>query len=296
MFIKKAIIPAAGLGTRFLPLTKSVPKEMIPILDVPTIDLVVHEAVESGIEEILIIISESKQEIVDYYNKNTYLERYLSKKHKNNLLKKIKNIGQSVKINFAIQKEPKGLADAIYQAKSFTNDEPFVVMLGDDIILQKANQPTTTEQIINIYNKTLSTVLSVRECELKDINKYGVISPKSTNFKSKKIFAVDSIVEKPEPNDAPSNLAITGRYVFTKEIYSCIEKISLGVNNEKQITDAIRLLINDGRVFAWKYDGNYYDIGSRLGLVLATIDVAVKTPELRQEVLKHIKHICKNKR
>ncbi|MDR3249590.1 MAG: UTP--glucose-1-phosphate uridylyltransferase [Mycoplasmataceae bacterium] len=294
--ITKAIIPAAGLGTRFIPVTKSIPKEMIPILDVPSIDLVVQEAIDSGIKEILIIVSSTKQSLIDYYHTNHNLEKHLIEKKRLDLLERIKLIGKNVKIRFKFQKEPKGLGDAIYLGKKFTNGDPFIVMLGDDVTLYDDGRKTASQKLIDIFSKYHSTVLCVKEVEKCNLNKYGVIGGNFLNTSQNKLIAIKQIVEKPNPNKAPSNLAVIGRYVFTPEIYQYIKQKDKSVNGEIQITDAIATLMKNKPIYAWKYEGKHYDVGSKRGYVMATIDFALNDPIINREVFEYIKCIVKTKK
>ncbi|MDR1991431.1 MAG: UTP--glucose-1-phosphate uridylyltransferase [Mycoplasmataceae bacterium] len=292
--ITKAVIPAAGLGSRFLPVTKSIPKEMIPILDTPTIDLIVQEAIQSGIKEILIIVSSTKYAVRNFYKRNHRLEKFLIKKNKTSLCKKIENIGHGVKIHFKLQIAPKGLGHAIYLAKSFTKNEPFAVLLGDDITLNDDKQTTPViGQLMDAYNKYHQSILGVKNVPHKDVNQYGIIKIKSTANIKDKLYEVESVIEKPKITEAPSDLAITGRYILTPQIFHYLKKQKIGVGDEIQLTDAIMELLADQRVYALNYDGVRYDIGSKKGLVRATIDFALKDPNLKEDVSEYIFKLTK---
>jgi UTP--glucose-1-phosphate uridylyltransferase len=291
--ITKAIIPAAGLGTRFLPVTKSIPKEMIPILDTPTIDLIVQEAIQSGITDILIIVSFTKHSIRHFYQKNKHLENALIKKNKLDLCDKIKNIAKGVNIHFKVQTSPKGLGHAIYLAKSFVKNEPFAVLLGDDVILKNsAKSLPAIKQLINVYNKYQQSVVGVKEVPTNKVNRYGIVEP-SKYVNGNKLCELKSMIEKPNINQAPSRLAITGRYILTPEIFKYLALNKIGVGNEIQLTDAIIKLLETQKVYALNYDGDRYDIGSKSGLVKATIDFALRDPEIRQDIIEQIQELAK---
>jgi UTP--glucose-1-phosphate uridylyltransferase len=291
--ITKAVIPAAGLGTRFLPITKSIPKEMIPILDTPSVDYIVREAVASGIKEILIIVSNKKESLIEYYKKNIGLETFLQKKDKHKQLKLIRDIGSGVKISFVYQKNQNGLGDAIRCARFFTKREPFIVMLGDDIMMHKAAQQPVAKQLINVFNNYKQSVVAVAQVEKSEVSKYGIIAPSQFLNSGKTLCSVKGMIEKPSIRLAPSNLAIVGRYIFTPEIYQSINKIKSGANGELQITDAIVNLLKTQKVYALNCKNQRYDIGSKEGLVKATIDFALNDDELHSSTLQHIHKILK---
>ncbi|MDR0985352.1 MAG: UTP--glucose-1-phosphate uridylyltransferase [Mycoplasmataceae bacterium] len=286
--IKKAVIPAAGLGTRFLPASKAVPKELIPILDVPTIQLIVDDAIASGIEDILIIISSKKKTIINHFKTLPYLEKKLKKDKKDLLLKRVQNIAKGANIHFAFQQKQLGLGNAISCAKHFTKDEPFVVLLGDDLTFHDRNQPTAIKQCIDVYTKYHGTVVGVQEVERKYVNKYGIIDIKRKL--SNNAYLLKNTIEKPSVDKAPSNLAICGSYVFTPDIYKFISKKQYH-KQEIQITDAIQKQIFKGKnVYACKFTGKRFDIGSKEGFLLATIEAGLRDKDINKSLISFLKH------
>ena len=283
MKVRKAIIPAAGLGTRFLPATKAQPKEMLPIVDKPTIQYIIEEAVASGIEEILIITGRNKKSIEDHFDKSVELEMELEKAGKQEMLDMVRRISDMVDIHYIRQKEPRGLGDAIYCARHFIGDEPFAVMLGDDIV---DNEVPCLKQLMNAYEEYRTTILGVQTVDDEDTDKYGIIAAK---YIEDKVYKVKDLVEKPEPGKAPSNIAILGRYIITPEIFEILETLPPGKNGEVQLTDALRMLSKKEAMYAYDFDGVRYDVGDKLGFLKATVDFALKRPELRDEFLKFIK-------
>lgn len=287
--VRKAVIPAAGLGTRFLPATKAQPKEMLPIVDKPTIQYIVEEAVASGIEDIIIISGRNKRSIEDHFDKSYELEETLAQKEKWDDLNEIKGISSLANIHYIRQKEARGLGDAIYCAHRFIGDEPFAVLLGD-IILQ-ASTPAL-QQVINTFEKERSSVIGVQQVLLQDVHQYGVINPMGiTNFSD--VIEVKGFVEKPEIDKAPSNFAIMGRYVLNPSIFQALEKIGIGAGGEIQLTDALQLLYQQERIVAKKVEGTVYDIGSKIGFVKATIDFALQREDLSKQVLSYIQDKAK---
>jgi UTP--glucose-1-phosphate uridylyltransferase len=287
MTIKKAVIPAAGLGTRFLPVTKSMPKEMLPIIDTPAIHYVVKEAVETGLDDIIIITGRGKRAVEDYFDESPEMEMYLMKHNKNDLLHTIHEISSMANVHYIRQKEPKGLPDAILAAEKHIGDEPFAVLLGDDII---SSGTPCTKQLIDVHMKYHSSVLAVQDVPREKISRYGsvkaTIIPSSTE-----LYRVDHIVEKPRIQDAPSTLASIGRYVFTPEIFDAMKHTKPGVNNELQIADSINILCQSQEVYACAFKGRRYDIGDKLGYVQAIIDFALKNEELRPGISEYLKHL-----
>ena len=283
MKIKKAVIPAAGLGTRFLPITKSMPKEMLPLIDTPVIHYVIKEAVDSGIDDIIIITGRNKKSLEDYFDFSPELELHLKKTNNIDLLEKVKKISKMADIHYIRQKEPKGLADAILKAEKHIGDDPFAVLLGDDII---KSQIPCTEQLIKVYNKYHSTVLAVQKVKKESIHKYGIIKGKKLD---ETLIELEDIVEKPKPEDAPSDIASIGRYVFTPEIFDSIKNTEPGYGNELQITDSIKLLSKTQKVHACKFEGKRYDTGDKLGYLQAFVDYAMENDELKKELIKLIK-------
>jgi len=288
MKIRKAIIPAAGLGTRFLPATKAQPKEMLPIVDKPTIQYIVEEAVASGIEEIIIISGRGKRSIEDHFDKSYELEEALSRKNQLDVLEEIQKISNMVKIFYVRQKEPKGLGDAILCAKSFIGNEPFAVLLGDDIVL---SDTPCLKQIINVFEEKNSSVIAVQQVPDGDVSKYGVIKPaESKNVKSD-LIQVEYLVEKPKIEEAPSNYAIMGRYILTPEIFDILSRLSVGQGSELQLTDAINELNKNQSVLAYNFEGRRYDIGNKIGFIMATIDFAIHREDIKDEVIAFLKDI-----
>ncbi len=290
--VKKAIIPAAGMGTRFLPATKALAKEMLPIVNIPTIQHIVDEAVRSGIKEILLIVSSSKNSIIDHFDTSYELEKRLLEKNKIDLYKMVKKISSSVNIHFIRQKEPNGLGDAIKHAKTFVGSEPFAVLLGDDFVYNKKNEVPALKQCINAYNKTNNCIVGVQKVSKNNVSKYGIIEPVSLPKKqSKSTIKLQSIVEKPSVEEAPSNYAVLGRYVLTKDIFKALDDTKADKSGEIQLTDAIQKLCKKHKVSACNFIGQRYDIGSKEGYVVATIDMALKDPDISSKIRDHIKKI-----
>lgn len=273
--VRKAVIPAAGLGTRFLPATKAIAKEMLPIVDKPTIQFIVEEALASGIEDILIVTGKGKRPIEDHFDSNLELEQNLSSKGKKELLALVEET-TGINLHFIRQKHPLGLGHAVLCAKAFVGDEPFVVMLGDDIM---EDCIPMTKQLIDDYEETNASTLAVMKVPHKDTSKYGIINPISEVKKG--LYDVKNFVEKPNPDDAPSDLAIIGRYLLRPEIFEILETQKPGAGGEIQLTDAIDTLNNYQRVFAHEYTGKRYDVGDKLGMVEANIEYGLKHPEIK---------------
>ncbi|MYL36425.1 UTP--glucose-1-phosphate uridylyltransferase GalU [Halobacillus litoralis] len=285
--VKKAIIPAAGLGTRFLPATKAMPKEMLPIVDKPTIQYIVEEAIESGIEDIIIVTGKGKRAIEDHFDKNFELEDNLMQKEKYDLLEKV-NATSNVEIHFIRQKEPKGLGHAVWCARKFIGDEPFAVLLGDDIV--RAEQPCL-RQLMDQYEDTLSSVIGVQTVADEETHRYGIIDPQQQEGRR---YQVNTFVEKPKQGTAPSNLAIMGRYILNPEIFMFLDKQEKGAGGEVQLTDAIQRLNEIQRVFAYDFKGKRYDVGEKLGFVKTTLELAIEQDELRNDVLSFIKELVED--
>lgn len=283
MKVKKAIIPAAGLGTRFLPATKAQPKEMLPIVDKPTIQYIIEEAVNSGIKDILIITGRSKRAIEDHFDKSYELEVELEKGGKTELLELVRNISDMVNIQYVRQKEAKGLGHAVYCAKTFVGNEPFAVLLGDDIV---DNTVPCLKQMIDVYDKYQTSVLGVQTVAHKNVNKYGIISCDKID---NRIYEVNGLVEKPNPEDAPSDIAILGRYIITPEIFDCLENTPPGKGGEIQLTDALLSLLEKQKILAYDFIGRRYDVGDKMGFLEATIDFALKREDLKPQLIEFIK-------
>ena len=287
--VRKAIIPAAGLGTRFLPVTKAMPKEMLPIVDKPTIQYIVEEAIASGIEDIIIVTGKGKRAIEDHFDSAFELENNLMEKNKYELLEKVQATSK-VDIHYIRQKEPKGLGHAVWCARKFVGDEPFAVLLGDDIV--QADTPCL-KQLMDEYEKTLSSVIGVQTVPEDETYRYGIVDPRSQLGRR---YEVVNFVEKPEKGKAPSNLAIIGRYIFTTEIFLFLEKQEKGAGGEIQLTDAIQQLNKIQRVFAYDFEGTRYDVGEKLGFILTTLEFALKDEALRGDIMKYIEGVIEKQR
>ncbi|MCK4459826.1 MAG: UTP--glucose-1-phosphate uridylyltransferase GalU [Methanosarcinales archaeon] len=273
--IKKAVIPAAGLGTRFLPVTKSMPKEMLPIIDKPIIHFVVEEAVASGIGDILIITGRGKRAVEDYFDTSPELESHLLKNGKDKLLQEVQDISSMVDIHYIRQKDPKGLGDAVLRAERHVGDEPFAVLLGDDIIRGEL----CIKQLMDVYEVHKCSVLAVEVVD--DVSKYGIVKGSKID---ESIYRVDDIIEKPDARDAPSKMGAIGRYILTPAIFSCIREVEPGFGGEIQLTDAIRMLIDAEGVYAYAFRGKRYDAGDKADYIRAIIDFALEREDLREAI------------
>ncbi|MDQ7924191.1 UTP--glucose-1-phosphate uridylyltransferase GalU [Staphylococcus aureus] len=283
--IKKAIIPAAGLGTRFLPATKAMPKEMLPILDKPTIQYIVEEAARAGIEDIIIVTGRHKRAIEDHFDSQKELEMVLKEKGKSELLEKVQYSTELANIFYVRQKEQKGLGHAISSARQFIGNEPFAVLLGDDIV---ESEVPAVKQLIDVYEESGHSVIGVQEVPEADTHRYGIIDPLTKNGRQ---YEVKKFVEKPAQGTAPSNLAIMGRYVLTPEIFDYLKTQKEGAGNEIQLTDAIERMNNDNQVYAYDFEGERYDVGEKLGFVKTTIEFALKDDSMREELTRFIKEL-----
>ena len=281
--VKKAIIPAAGLGTRFLPATKSQPKEMLPIVDKPTLQYIIEEAIASGIEEILIVTGRSKKSIEDHFDRSVELELELEQKGKTEMLQMVQDISNMVNIHYIRQKEPKGLGHAIHCAKSFIGNEPFAVLLGDDIV---DSEVPCLKQLINTYDEYKTSILGVQAVSKEDTNKYGILDVKHIEDR---VYKVKDMVEKPKLEEAPSNIAILGRYIITPAIFEILEEQKPGKGGEIQLTDALKTLAKQEAIYAYNFEGKRYDVGDKLGFLEATVDFALKRPELRDDFIEFLK-------
>lgn len=285
MLIKKAIIPAAGLGTRFLPATKAQSKEMLPIIDKPSIQYIVEEAVKSGIEDIIIITGKNEETLKDHFSKSVELERILEEKGQIELLKEIQELSILANIKFLRQEEPKGLGHAILIAKDFIGDEPFAVLLGDDII--ESAKPCIG-QMIKVYEKYKKCILGVQEVPKDNVNLYGIIK---YNEIENRIYKILDMIEKPSYEEAPSNMAILGRYIMTPNIFKYLKTQKAGLAGEIQLTDALRRLSQDEIMYAYNFMGNRYDIGNKQGYLKATVEIALKRDDLKNEFLDYLKSL-----
>lgn len=286
--IRKAVIPAAGFGTRFLPATKSQPKEMLPIVDTPVIQYVVEEAVASGITDILIIIGKGKRAIEEHFGRNFYLEAQLIEQGKTKELEQIRRISDLADIHFVWQKELKGLGDAVNCAKLHVGDQPFAVLLGDTLI---SSDSPATKQLVDVYDRYGGSVVLIERIDKDKVSRYGVISGEEID---PNVYKLDDIVEKPTPAEAPSNLAVAGRYVFTPEIFDCLAKIKPDKGGELQLTDAMQLMLAANPMYARLLEGKRYDIGNKQGFIKTNIEFALKAEDIREEIKDYIKEIAKD--
>jgi UTP--glucose-1-phosphate uridylyltransferase len=281
--IKKAVIPVAGLGTRFLPATKAQPKEMLPLVDKPVIQYIVEEAVKAGIKQIVFVTGKHKRAIEDHFDSNFELEYILEKQKKHELLKLVREVTNLADVIYVRQKEPLGLGHAILTASPAVGNEPFAVLLGDDVMV---SEKPAIGQLINVYAKYRCSVLGIKEVPKSDVSKYGIVGGHEVE---KDILKVDELVEKPDIDEAPSNLAITGRYILTPTIFSILKRTPPGKNGEIQLTDAILRLGMREAIYAKIMEGDRYDTGSKLGFLIATVDFALRREEIREEFLKFLR-------
>ena len=287
--IKKAVIPAAGLGTRFLPATKAQPKEMLPIIDTPTIQYVVQEAVDSGIEDILIISGKGKRTIEDHFDRNFELESRLAQKEDESFYNEVMRIADMANIHYIRQKEVNGLGDAIYHARQHVGNEPFAVLLGDTIV---SSVIPVTQQLIDSYEQYRCSIIAVEEVPHDKVSRYGIAGGKGI---SEKIMEVESLVEKPSPKEAPSNLAIAGRYILTPEIFRAIKSTPKGKGNEVQLTDALHLLMKRERLVSNTIEGKRYDIGNKLDFLKTTVEFALRRKEFADDFREYLKEVLEEK-
>ena len=285
MKVRKAVIPAAGFGTRMLPASKSVPKEMLPIYDKPTLHHIVKEVVDSGITDILIIISKDKGSIEDYFDVNFELEYELNKKS-SEISREIHELSKMANIYTIRQKKKNGLGDAIKYAESFVGDEPFAILLGDDIIYNTPDELPCIKQMVDIYETEQSPILGVQKVSWKDVSKYGIVNGEKT---SDRITEVESLVEKPSREEATTNLAILGRYIVTPDIFPILHETKPGKNNEIQLTDALNKLVEKRKMVAYDFIGKRYDVGNKLGFVKATVDFALNDDKIKDELLEFLR-------
>ena len=284
--IKKAVFPVAGLGTRFLPATKANPKEMLPVVDKPLIQYAVEEAMQSGITELIFVTGRNKRSIEDHFDKNVELEASLMASNKSLLLESIRSIIPShVKCIYTRQSEPLGLGHAVLQAKTIINDEPFAVLLADD--LTDAKTPVL-KQLISQHQKEQASVIAIEDIPKDKTVQYGIVD---VSISKDNLYKINSIVEKPQPKDAPSTLGVIGRYVFNPEIFDCLEKIKPGKGGEIQLTDAIQMLLNQQSIFAYQFEGKRYDCGDKLGFMKANIEFSKRHPEIGKEFIEFLKSI-----
>ena len=286
--IRKAVIPAAGFGTRLLPASKSQPKEMLPIVDTPTIQYVVEEAVAAGITDILMIIGKGKRAIEEHFYRNFELELELEEKGKTKELEKLKRISDLANVHFVWQKELNGLGDAISYARNHVGNEPFAVLLGDTLVRSESGE-SVTKQMIDVYERYHESVVALEEEDHDKVSRYGVMDG---NPIDKNIYLVDNFVEKPAPEDAPSNLVIAGRYVLTPEIFDCIDRTPPGKNDEIQLTDAMELLLKERAMYGLRFEGRRYDLGNRLDFIKTNIEFALMRDDLKEGLSSFIKELA----
>lgn len=282
MKVRKAIIPAAGLGTRFLPATKAQPKEMLPIVDKPTIQYIIEEAVASGIEEILIITGRNKKCIEDHFDKSVELEMELEKNNKEELLDVVRHVSDMADIYYIRQKEPKGLGHAILCAKAFVGNEPFAVLLGDDVV---DSEVPCLKQLMDCYKEYKTSILGVQEVAKEEVSKYGIVD--GIHIEDR-VYKVKKLVEKPTIEEAPSNIAILGRYIITPQIFDILQNTKPGKGGEIQLTDALQTLIESEAMYAYNFEGRRYDVGDKLGFLQATVEFALKRDDLREPFIDYL--------
>ncbi len=291
MAIRKAIIPAAGLGTRFLPATKAQPKEMLPVVDKPTLQYIIEEAVQSGIEEILIITGRNKSSIENHFDKSVELELELERKGKAELLAEVRAITEMANIHYIRQKEPKGLGHAIYCARSFIGEEPFAVLLGDDVVHTEGKP--CIKQMIDIYSRYEASILGVQEVAKEEVSKYGIVDGEQLE---KRVYRVRGLVEKPDLKKAPSRIAILGRYIISPAIFEILARTEPGKGGEIQLTDALQELAQRETIYAYIFEGRRYDVGDRQGFLEATVEYALRREELREEFLSYLTKVVERER
>ncbi|OUO46202.1 UTP--glucose-1-phosphate uridylyltransferase GalU [Megasphaera sp. An286] len=284
--IRKAVIPAAGFGTRFLPATKATPKEMLPIVDKPTIQYIVEEALQSGIEEILIISGHAKRAIEDHFDTNPGLEMHLESHGQESLLKMVRSISE-INIHYVRQKHMRGLGDAILCARSFIDDEPFAVLLGDDVVYNETNP--ALRQMIDIYNDLGATILGCQEVPLEKVSAYGIVA--GVPVEGKNVLRVTNMIEKPSVEEAPSRTAVLGRYIITPDVFEVLARTEPGKGGEIQLTDAIQTMASREAVYAYCFKGKRYDVGDKLGFLKATVEYALRRPDLGEPFRKYLKDL-----
>lgn len=285
MKVKKAVIPAAGFGTRFLPATKAVPKEMLPIIDKPTIQYIAEEAVNAGIEELLIIVSRGKDAIINHFDKAFEIETILERDGKEEMLNAVREVSDKLNVCFVRQQEQKGLGHAVLCAKTFVGNEPFAVMLGDDVVV---SEKPCIGQLMEQYDKYGSSVLGVQKVGMEHVSKYGIVDCEHVEGR---MYKLKGMVEKPKMEDAPSDVAVLGRYVITPGIFECLERTPKGAGGEIQLTDALVLLSEKEDIYAYDFEGKRYDIGNKQGFLQATVDFALSRPDLKDDFAKYLKEV-----
>ncbi|MCZ6489952.1 MAG: UTP--glucose-1-phosphate uridylyltransferase GalU [Acidobacteria bacterium] len=289
--VRKAVFPAAGLGTRFLPATKAQPKEMLPLVDKPLIQYVIEEAVDSGIESVIIITGRGKNAIEDHFDVSYELENLLSEQGKQALLETVQKVSNLAHISYVRQEKALGLGHAVLMARELVGDEPFAVMLGDDIIHA---QTPCLRQMLDVYEAYSAPIVAIEEIPLESISQYGVISGKPVDYNGTRdrLYKLDGLVEKPPKEAAPSNLAIIGRYILEPEIFEVLAATQAGAGGEIQLTDGLRTLLQQKGIYGWRFEGKRYDTGNKLGFLEATVDFALRRPDLGDAFRKYLKSLC----
>lgn len=288
MSVRKAIIPAAGLGTRFLPATKAQPKEMLAIVDKPTIQYIIEEAVASGIKDIIIVTGRNKRSIEDHFDRSIELEMELEKSSKQEMLTMVREISEMANIHYIRQKEPRGLGHAILAARHFIGDEPFAVLLGDDVVVSKT---PCLKQMINVFNEYRTSILGVQTVPHELVNKYGIVEGKQVDDR---VYKVKDMVEKPDLEEAPSNIAVLGRYIISPQIFDYLETQDAGAGGEIQLTDALKRLSKEQAMYAFDFKGHRYDVGSKMGFLQANIEFALRNDSLKEEMWQYLEKLHGN--
>lgn len=288
MKVRKAVIPAAGLGTRFLPATKSQPKEMLPIVDKPTIQYIVEEAAAAGIEDIIVVTGRNKRSIEDHFDRSIELELELEKNGKAQMLEIVRSIPEIANIHFIRQKQPLGLGHAVLTASHFIGDEPFAVLLGDDVVISKK---PALQQMVEVFDEYKTSILGVQEVAPDVVHKYGIVECKHVD---EEVYKVRNLVEKPSREEAPSNIAILGRYILTPSIFTYLENQEKGAGGEIQLTDSLKRLAQDEAMYAYVFKGHRYDVGTKLGFLQANIEFALRSPEVAEDLKNYLGELMNN--
>lgn len=289
--IRKAVIPAAGFGTRFLPATKATPKEMLPIVDKPTIQYIVEEALASGIEDILIISGHAKRAIEDHFDSTPILEENLKAKGKTDLLKMVQEISE-INVHYIRQKHMRGLGDAILCARAFVDNEPFAVLLGDDVVYNPKPQPPALKQLIDMYSQTGATILGCQKVPKEKVSSYGIVAGEPTI--NEQLMKVSDMIEKPSVEEAPSQMAVLGRYIITPDVFEVLQNTKPGKGGEVQLTDALKVMAKRENVYAYNFTGKRYDVGDKLGFLKATVEFALRRDDLSAAFSSYLKDVVKN--
>ena len=289
--IRKAVIPAAGFGTRFLPATKATPKEMLPIVDKPTIQYIVEEALASGIEDILIISGHAKRAIEDHFDSTPILEENLKAKGKTDLLKMVQEISE-INVHYIRQKHMRGLGDAILCARAFVDNEPFAVLLGDDVVYNPKPQPPALKQLMDMYIQTGATILGCQKVPKEKVSSYGIVAGEPTI--NEQLMKVNDMIEKPSIEEAPSQMAVLGRYIITPDVFEVLQNTKPGKGGEIQLTDALKVMAKRENVYAYNFTGKRYDVGDKLGFLKATVEFALRRDDLSADFSSYLKDITKN--